>query len=126
MLVFVIILLSICLIASIVTIILLYKAGVRQLSINEILEEDNQLLKEWISEFRVDVLKTFSHMKLLDDKQMFEKDDEVGILYQDISDLIKNLNNKIEEEPESIISEKNEFWKVDSENKENASVIYKS
>jgi uncharacterized protein YnzC (UPF0291/DUF896 family) len=97
MLLFVTILLSICLIASIVVNILLYKAGVRQLSVNEILEEDSQLLKEWISEFRVDVLKTSAHMKLLDDKQMFEKDDEVGVVFRDMMELIHALNERTQE-----------------------------
>jgi uncharacterized protein YnzC (UPF0291/DUF896 family) len=97
MLVFVTILLSICLIASTVVIVLLYKAGVRQLSVNEIFEEDNQLLKEWISEFRADVLKTYAHMKLLDDKQMFEKDDEVGVVFHDMMELIHELNERTQE-----------------------------
>ena len=97
MLLFVIILLSICLIASIVVNVLLYKAGVRQLSVNEILEEDNELLKEWISGFRVDVLKTFVHMKFLDDKQMFEKDDEVGVVFRDMMELIHSLNERTQE-----------------------------
>jgi hypothetical protein len=28
---------------------------------------------------------------------MFEKDDEVGIVFQDMKDLIQNLNNRTEE-----------------------------
>jgi hypothetical protein len=97
MLLFVTILLSICLIASIVVNVLLYKAGIRQLNTNEILEEDNQLLKEWISDFRVDVLKTNAHMQMLDDKQMFSKDDDVGIVFRDIMELIQSLNERTQE-----------------------------
>ena len=97
MLLFVTILLSICLIASIVVNVLLYKAGVRQLTVNELLEEDISLLQKWIEEFKVDVLKTFAHMKLLDDKQMFEKDDDVGIVFRDMMELIQKLNERTQE-----------------------------
>ena len=75
---------------SVVGNILLWKAGERQLVLKE-------LYISWISEWRAEVLKTYSHMKLLDDKQLFEKDDDVGILWDDIKDLIKNLNDKTEE-----------------------------
>lgn len=97
MLLFVTILLSICLIASIVVNILLYKAGVRQLSVNEILEEDNALLQKWVEEFKGDVLKTYAHMNLLDDKQMFSKDDDVGIVFRDMVELIQKLNERTQE-----------------------------
>ncbi len=81
----------ILLIASVIGNILLYKAGTRQLIMNEIYEK-------WISEWRQEVFKMWSHMKFLDDKQMFEKDDEVGIVFQDMKMLLKSLNDKIEEE----------------------------
>ena len=97
MLLFVTILLSICLTASIIVNVLLYKAGVRQLTVNELLEEDNDFLQKWVEEFKVDVLKTFAHMKLLDDKQMFEKDDDVGIVFRDMMELIQKLNERTQE-----------------------------
>lgn len=97
MLLFVTILLSICLTASIIVNVLLYKAGVRQLTVNELLEEDNDFLQKWIEEFKADVLKTYAHMKLLDDKQMFEKDDDVGIVFQDMMELIQKLNERTQE-----------------------------
>lgn len=97
MLLFVTILLSICLTASIVVNVLLYKAGVRQLTVNEILEEDTLLLQKWVEEFKADVLKTLAHMKLLDDKQMFEKDDDVGIVFRDMMELIQKLNERTQE-----------------------------
>ena len=39
-------------------------------------------------------------MKMLDEKQMFEKDDEVGIVFQDMRDLIRSLNDRTEETTE--------------------------
>ena len=100
MLLFVTILLSICLITSVVINILLYKAGVRQLETNEVLEENINVLEEWIKDFRADVFKTAAHIKLLDDKQMFEKDDEVGIVFRDMMDLIQKLNERTQKTEE--------------------------
>jgi len=100
MLLFVTILLSICLVASIVGNILLYKAGVRQIEVNEIREEEIKFLEGWVSDFKADVLKTFVHIKLIDDKQMFEKDDEVGIVFRDMMDLITKLNERTQETEE--------------------------
>ena len=93
MLIFLVILLSVLLTASIVLNVLLWKAGERQLVINE-------LYSNWISEWRSQVLKTWAHMKLLDEKQMFEKDDDVGILFQDMKALIQSLNDRTEETTE--------------------------
>lgn len=79
------------LVASIVVNVLLWKAGERQLVINE-------LYTKWITDWRALVFKTYAHMKLLDEKQMFEKDDEVGVVFQDMQQLIKSLNDRTEEE----------------------------
>lgn len=88
-----VILLSVLLTVSIVANLLLWKAAERQMVINEIYEE-------WISEWRAQVFKTWTHMKMLDNKQMFEKDDEVGVVFQDMKDLIAELNDKTEETTE--------------------------
>lgn len=36
-------------------------------------------------------------MKMLDEKQMFEKDDEVGVIFEDMKALIESLNDRTEE-----------------------------
>lgn len=90
MLIFLVVLLSVLLISSAIFNFLLWRAAERQLAINE-------LYVNWISEWRTQVLKTWVHMRMLDDKQMFEKDDEVGIVFQDMKDLIQNLSDKTEE-----------------------------
>jgi len=88
-----VILLSVLLTASIVANFLLWRAGERLLIISELYED-------WISEWRSEVLKTWMHMKLLDEKQMFEKDDEVGVVFQDMMALIQSLNDRTEETTE--------------------------
>jgi hypothetical protein len=86
-----VILLSFALAASILAIILLYKAGVRQM-------EENDLLASWIENFRRDVLKTANELNELDSQQIFQKDDEVGVVFQDIVLLINELNERTQEE----------------------------
>ena len=88
-----VILLLVLLIASIAANVIFWRAAERQFIVNEIYES-------WISEFRNEVFKVWAHMKFLDDKQMFEKDDEVGVVFQDMKMLIKSLNDKTEEEIE--------------------------
>lgn len=77
-------------IASIVLNVLLWKAAERQMALLEIYQD-------WISEWRGHVLRTWAHMKMLDDKQMFQKDDEVGVVFEDMKLLIQDLNDKTEE-----------------------------
>ena len=81
---------SILLVLSLAANVLLWRAGEIQL-------ETKEMYADWISEWRSHVLKTYAHMKLLDDKQMFEKDDEVGVVFEDMKILIDSLNEKIEE-----------------------------
>ena len=89
-----VILLSVLLTASVIANFLLWKAGVRQLKVNDLYEN-------WIAEWRAEVFKTWMHMKLLDEKQMFEKDDEVGVVFQDMMTLIQSLNDRTEETTET-------------------------
>ena len=88
-----VILLSFVLVAAIFAIILLYKAGTRQM-------EDNDILASWIENFRRDVLKTANELNELDSQQIFQKDDEVGMVFHDIVLLINELNERTQEESE--------------------------
>ena len=88
-----VILLSVLLTASIIANFLLWKAGERQMAINDV-------YASWISEWRTQVFKTWVHIKMLDEKQLFEKDDEVGVVFQDMMALIQSLNDRTEETTE--------------------------
>ena len=79
--------------ASIIANFLLWKAGERQMAINDV-------YANWISEWRTQVFKTWVHIKMLDEKQLFEKDDEVGVVFQDMMALIQSLNDRTEETTE--------------------------
>ena len=51
----------------------------------------------WIVEFKNDVSEVYQQIKLIDDKQLFEKDDEVGSIFSDLYLIIQKLNQRIEE-----------------------------
>ena len=88
-----VIILSILLVVGGITIFLLFQAGIRQ-------TEENDLLQDWIREFKIDINKTFQQIKELDNKNIFEKDDEVGVVFQEMIDLIKKVNDRTQEEEE--------------------------
>jgi hypothetical protein len=49
---------------------------------------------EWIEKFKKSINSTYSNLKIIDDKQIFEKDDEVGVVFSNIVNVIKQLNSK--------------------------------
>jgi hypothetical protein len=65
-----------------------------------------QTYEEWILEFKEDVETTLESMRALDkrgtfatslnDKGLFESDDEVGVIFKEMQDLIEELNQKIQ------------------------------
>ena len=54
--------------------------------------------EQWILSAREQVEKTYSDLKFIDEQQIFEKDDDVGFVFTNILELIKNLNQKIYDE----------------------------
>lgn len=45
---------------------------------------------------RKNVSETLQHMRDIDEKQMFEKDDDVGIVFEELTKTIENLNKELE------------------------------
>lgn len=58
----------------------------------------NKIYEQWIVDTQDDVEKLYSDMQELDSKQMFEKDDEVGTLYESVNELINDFRQKVNEE----------------------------
>lgn len=52
---------------------------------------------EWINSVRNVVKSTYVRMKKLDEKDIFFKDDEVGVVFSELLNLLKRLNDKIQE-----------------------------
>jgi len=86
------VLLSLCFIFSIILIVNLLKKI--------------KVYEQWILEFKDDVEDTLEEMRNIDkrgvfatsmnEKGLFESDDEVGIIFKDIQDLIEKLNEKVQ------------------------------
>ena len=53
-----------------------------------------QRYESMIIEFGDDALSTYEQMKTLDDRQWFEKDDDVGIVFQDLVNIIEKFNER--------------------------------
>jgi len=52
---------------------------------------------EWIESVRNAVKTTYVNMKKLDDRNIFFKDDEVGVVFSELLNLLKKLNDRIQE-----------------------------
>lgn len=68
------------------------------IGIRNLLKQNEQLedkLIDKISEVRLRVESALNNMKSIDTKQAFEKDDEVGVTFQELKKLVEDLNNNI-------------------------------
>lgn len=54
------------------------------------------LLEEWIIDFQSLINKTYNKLKEIDERDMFEKDDDVGVIYSDILSIVKSVNDKVQ------------------------------
>ena len=52
-------------------------------------------LDKWCIMFKSQMKNVYLTLKSLDDKNMFEKDDDVGILFRQIADVIENAKKVI-------------------------------
>ena len=78
-------------VSSLINIILLI--GVRNL-----LKQNEQLedrLVETINSIRFRISESLKEMRRLDNKQAFEKDDEVGVTFNELKKIVEELNNQI-------------------------------
>jgi hypothetical protein len=56
----------------------------------------NEVIEQWLIDTVERVEETYRKMRELDQREMFEKDDDVGILFELLKDTIISLYNKIE------------------------------
>lgn len=92
-----VIVLSVLSIASLTANVLFYKAADRQLERGDLYE---QLYSTFVADAKEQTLQTYLKMKQLDDKQIFSKDDDVGVAFREILDLLQKLNEATQEEGE--------------------------
>lgn len=56
--------------------------------------------EEWVVLLNNKLHSTYIRLKNIDDRQMFEKDDDVGFVFNDILQLIKEIDEKTEQQEE--------------------------
>ncbi len=57
-----------------------------------------QIYESWILNYQEIVKETYLLLKEVDDKEIFEKDDEVGAVFSNIREIIQDLKEKTYEE----------------------------
>ena len=57
--------------------------------------DKNEQYEQWISDIEKAINITYNKLKLIDDKQMFEKDDDVGFVFSNIVKLIEKLKSQL-------------------------------
>jgi hypothetical protein len=56
------------------------------------------ILEDWIINFKKSVENTYNKLKAIDNRGIFEKDDDVGFLFSDLKQTMETLNKKVKEE----------------------------
>ena len=92
-----IIFLSVILTISITSNIILYYLLNRSANISLLLEDKVNTLEQWVSDFQQSILTTYKNLKKVDDSGIFEKDDSVGFVFQDMLHILEVCNNRINE-----------------------------
>lgn len=59
-----------------------------------------QKYEKMVIEFGDNALKAYQLIKNIDDKQMFEKDDDVGVVFQEMVKIIEDFNDKTQSKTE--------------------------
>jgi hypothetical protein len=57
--------------------------------------DKNEQYELWISDIEKAINITYNKLKMIDDKQMFEKDDDVGFVFSNIVKLIEKLKSQL-------------------------------
>jgi len=54
-----------------------------------------EVYEAWVDEFRSEVEQMHGKLKEVDDKNLFEKDDDVGFVFSEILRITKEFNDKV-------------------------------
>lgn len=87
-----------------VSLILNFYFGSKLLNLFDKTEElanKNSELDSIIKEIIEDISNTYKNLKIVDDKQIFEKDEDVGFVFSDILTLIEKLKTKYDYQEEN-------------------------
>lgn len=89
------VILFIILIISVVANVFLYRA--LSIHIKKVIfyEDTVKNYEVWVNNVTNAVRNTYIRMKRIDDKDQFSKDDEVGVVFKELLNLLKHLNDRI-------------------------------
>jgi hypothetical protein len=51
--------------------------------------------EEWIDQYRSEINNVYKRLKMVDDKNLFEKDDDVGFVFSEILRVTEEFNESI-------------------------------
>ena len=54
-----------------------------------------EVYEDWLDMFRAEVADVYKRIKAVDDKNLFEKDDDVGFVFSEIVKITKEFDEKI-------------------------------
>ena len=54
-----------------------------------------EVYEEWLDMFRDEIDQVYARIKMVDDKNLFEKDDDVGFVFTEIVRITKEFDEKI-------------------------------
>lgn len=57
--------------------------------------DKNEQYEQWITDIENAISITYNKLKAIDDRQMFEKDDDVGFVFSNIVKLIEKLKSQL-------------------------------
>ncbi len=55
-----------------------------------------EVYEEWVSEFRAEADGLYDKLKIVDDKNLFEKDDDVGFVFSEVVRIAKEFKEKVQ------------------------------
>lgn len=59
------------------------------------LNRKNEVYESWLSRFRTQLDETYKRLKLVDDRNLFEKDDDVGFVFSEIVRIMQDFDEEI-------------------------------
>lgn len=59
------------------------------------LVKKTEVYEEWLEHFRTEIDAIYTKLKLVDDQNLFEKDDDVGFVFSEIVRITKEFDEKI-------------------------------
>jgi thiamine kinase-like enzyme len=80
--------------SSIVVVSLLTTVGFLVYAVKNMLRK-LEIYEEWVDDFRDEIQRVHIKLKEVDDKQLFEKDDDVGFVFSEILRITDEFNKRV-------------------------------